>query len=97
MPNACSRRKWEDLFPGANPLALDLIDRLLQFNPNKRLSARQAIMHPYLGEFQGSEDEMTLDRVIAIKIDDNRKYRTRLANSLPTALTARAAAQVHGC
>ncbi|CEO96945.1 Mitogen-activated protein kinase [Plasmodiophora brassicae] len=68
------RTKWEDLFPGANPLALDLIDRLLQFNPNKRLSARQAIMHPYLGEFQGSEDEMTLDRVIAIKIDDNRKY-----------------------
>src|SRR5689334_4821334 len=66
-------RTWQEMFPGGNPLALDLIDRLLQFNPDKHLSARQALMHPYLAEFQGSELEPTLDRVISIKIDDDKK------------------------
>ena len=36
------------LYPGANPLALDLIQRLLEFDPENRISAEGALRHPYI-------------------------------------------------
>ena len=35
------------LFPNFDELAIDLIDKLLQFNPKNRLTATQALEHPY--------------------------------------------------
>lgn len=31
-----SKQKWENLYPKANPLTLDLLSHMLTFNPNKR-------------------------------------------------------------
>ena len=41
------------LFPKnkTSPLAKDLVERLLRFNPNKRLTAAEALKHDYLIEF----------------------------------------------
>ena len=36
-------KKLKDLFPSSSDEALDLIKKLLVFNPNKRLSAEQAL------------------------------------------------------
>jgi len=41
-------------YPGANPLALDLIDKMLQFNPTKRISVDDALKHPWFSALQKS-------------------------------------------
>ncbi|KAH7276411.1 hypothetical protein KP509_39G006000 [Ceratopteris richardii] len=36
------------LYPNANPLAVDLIDKMLVFDPKKRITVTEALSHPYL-------------------------------------------------
>lgn len=50
---------WTSLFPKANPVGLDLLDRMLQFNPDKRISVDEALAHPYLASLHSPEDEPT--------------------------------------
>lgn len=38
---------FSSLFPDASPQALDLLRRLLAFNPSKRITALEALRHPY--------------------------------------------------
>jgi len=44
-------------FAGAEPQAVDLLQKLLFFDPSKRFTAREALEHPYLAEFRQMEDE----------------------------------------
>ena len=44
---------WSSLFPNANPIALDLLEKMLTFNPKKRYTVDQCISHPY---FEGLHD-----------------------------------------
>ncbi len=44
---------WSSLFPNANPIALDLLEKMLTFNPLKRYTVDQCISHPY---FEGLHD-----------------------------------------
>ncbi len=67
-------KKLTDLFPGASKDAADLLMRLLQFNPSKRISAAQALRHPFVAQFHNPEDEPSCSRVITIPINDNHKY-----------------------
>jgi serine/threonine protein kinase len=38
------------IFPDASPQALDLLGRMLVFDPKKRISVTEAMAHPYLAE-----------------------------------------------
>ena len=42
-----TRREDEGLVPGLNELGLDLLEALLVYDPASRISAKQAIQHPY--------------------------------------------------
>lgn len=50
---------FKALFPKANDLALDLLERLLAFNPAKRITVEEALRHPYLEPYHDPEDEPT--------------------------------------
>ena len=65
------------MFPTAPDDALDLLRNLLHFNPSKRLSAEQALRHPYIAQFHNPEDEPVCTRRINIPIDDNQKFSIR--------------------
>jgi mitogen-activated protein kinase 15 len=66
-----------ELFPTASEDALDLIKSLLHFNPTKRLSAEEALKHPYVAQFHNPEDEPICKRKIKITMDDNHKFSIR--------------------
>ena len=49
-PNA-PRRSLKDLLPEVPEKALNLISNLIVFNPNHRLTAVEALEHPYVAEY----------------------------------------------
>jgi len=53
---------FSTLYPKANPRALDLLDRMLVFNPHRRVSVEDALADPYMESLHAEEDEPTADR-----------------------------------
>ncbi|PWN30152.1 putative MAP kinase Kpp2 [Jaminaea rosea] len=55
------RRNFSQMFPNANPLAVDLMERCLTFSPRKRITVDEALAHPYLEPYHDPEDEPTAE------------------------------------
>ncbi|KAA0710314.1 Mitogen-activated protein kinase 15 [Triplophysa tibetana] len=65
------------------PDALDLVQRLLVFNPDKRLNAEEALKHPYVSKFHNPAREPSLDYDVILPVDDDiqlsvTQYRNKL-------------------
>ena len=54
---------FKHLFPKTNDLALDLLEKLLAFNPAKRITVEEALRHPYLEPYHDPDDEPTADPI----------------------------------
>jgi len=54
---------WQTLIPNGNPLAFDLIDKMLAFNPAKRITVEEALSHPYLASIRDLDDEPVAEAV----------------------------------
>jgi len=48
---------FAELFPASEPAALDLLDKMLTFNPKHRISATEALEHPYFESLHEPCDE----------------------------------------
>jgi len=42
------QKSFSQLFPEANPLAIDLIEKCLTFSPKRRINVEEALRHPYM-------------------------------------------------
>lgn len=51
------RVQFQSLFHNANPDALDLLDRMLAFDPSSRISVEEALEHRYLQIWHDASDE----------------------------------------
>ncbi|KAJ7033648.1 mitogen-activated protein kinase [Mycena alexandri] len=51
------RRPFAQLFPNANPLAIDFLAKTLTFDPKKRITCEDALAHPYLEAYHDPDDE----------------------------------------
>ena len=68
---------FHTFFPSASDLAIDLLRKMLHFNPKKRIKLEAALRHPYLAQFHNPDEEPSCPRTIKICIDDNRKFSIR--------------------
>ncbi|KAF9571886.1 MAPK protein hog1, partial [Lunasporangiospora selenospora] len=57
-------------FPNSDPLALDLLERMLVFDPKKRITAGDALYHKYLEPYHDPEDEPVADEVFDWSFND---------------------------
>lgn len=70
----------EALFPDANPLALDLLGRMLEFDQTKRISVEAALEHPYLTELHSKAKEPVCDK--AFNFDFEKGYPDEMPQRL---------------
>ena len=79
-------KRLKDLMPGISKEAMDFLMKFLQFNPSKRITADQALKHPYVSQFHQDEDEPCCKKVIDIPLDDHKysikEYRDKLYNDI---------------
>jgi len=67
-------RSLSEIFPKISEDARDLLTHLLAFNPAKRITAEEALEHPYLAQFHDPAGETSLPAAVEICIDDNQKF-----------------------
>jgi serine/threonine protein kinase len=65
-----TKQSFSTLFAKSNPVALDLLSKMLVFNPHKRYTVEQCISHPYFEGLHNPEEEPICDSPFDWSFDD---------------------------
>ncbi|XP_056696091.1 mitogen-activated protein kinase 7-like [Spinacia oleracea] len=60
---------WKAMFPEADSLALDLLQRMLVFNPKKRITIADALQHPYMFDLYNPTEYPPSHKTLDVNID----------------------------
>lgn len=55
------KRSFADVFIGANPQAVDLLEKMLVLDTDKRITAAGSLAHPYFAQYHDPDDEPEAD------------------------------------
>lgn len=69
---------FNKLFPTAKPTAIDLLEKMLVFDPAKRISVEKALEHPYLESLHNVEDEPIADSTFSFDFEKEELTKIRL-------------------
>jgi len=53
------RKDFKLVFKGASPLAIDLLEKMLELDADQRINAEEALAHSYLAQYADPSDEPT--------------------------------------
>ncbi len=70
------------LFPTASPVTIDFLSRLLTFNPRKRITAKEALSHPYLERLHRPAEEPSADFQFTWDLDNSELTEPQLRGEL---------------
>ncbi|XP_006824841.1 MAPK/MAK/MRK overlapping kinase-like [Saccoglossus kowalevskii] len=71
----------ERLLPHASKECMDLIYQLCTYDPDERISAKQAIRHPYFKDLRDAEKRVQAMAKLPSKVDESNKDRPNSANT----------------
>ena len=77
-----TKQSFNLMFSNANPVALDLLGKMLTFNPKKRYTVEQCISHPYFEGLHDPEQEPTADSTFDFSYDKDSSSKEKLRNMI---------------
>jgi len=73
---------WNEVFPSASEKAIDLLSKMLVFNPAERITAAEALEHPYFAKFRKA-DKVLAKKKSALVFDTSFEKLLRTETFLP--------------
>mmetsp|Transcript_30179 Transcript_30179/g.78210 ORF Transcript_30179/g.78210 Transcript_30179/m.78210 type:complete len:372 (-) Transcript_30179:546-1661(-) len=62
---------WTAMYPSASEEAIDLLTRLMEFSPKRRLAATGGLTHPYCSQFHDEESEIVAKKSVNVDVPSN--------------------------
>ncbi|KAG6470726.1 hypothetical protein ZIOFF_071803 [Zingiber officinale] len=62
---------FASIYPHANPFAIDLLKKMLVFDPSKRIDVTEALQHPYMASFYDPLFDPATDGPVDLGFDDD--------------------------
>ncbi|KAL3668782.1 hypothetical protein V7S43_006076 [Phytophthora oleae] len=67
-----AKRNLQEMYPGAEPEAIDLLTWMLKMNPRKRATLDEALSHKYLASIRSLEEEIVAPATIQLEFDEKK-------------------------
>ena len=77
-----TKQSFNLMFSNANPVALDLLGKMLTFSPKKRYTVEQCISHPYFEGLHDPEQEPTADSHFDFSFDKESLSKEKLRSMI---------------
>ncbi|PVU97964.1 hypothetical protein BB561_000214 [Smittium simulii] len=75
--NKFPKANFAELFTAADSYALDLLAKMLTYNPNKRISAQEALAHPYFSNFPRPTSHEKLPKISKLIVETEAQQDER--------------------
>jgi len=77
-----TKQSFNLMFSNANPVALDLLGKMLTFSPKKRYTVEQCISHPYFEGLHDPEQEPTAESTFDFSFDKDSLSKEKLRSMI---------------
>ena len=77
-----TKQSFNLMFSNANPVALDLLGKMLTFNPKERYTVEQCISHPYFEGLHDPEQEPTAESTFDFSFDKESLTKEKLRSMI---------------